>query len=59
MTGFMEGQLIETQVQEPHKSEALVKRVRLIRDISIEEGPLATCIKRRGLNIVKDLVHMF
>jgi hypothetical protein len=59
MTGFTEGQLIEAQVQARHKSEALVKRVRLIRDISIEEGPLATCIMRRGLDIVKDLVHMF
>jgi hypothetical protein len=25
----------------------------------MEEGQLATCILRRGLDIVKDLVHMF
>jgi hypothetical protein len=42
-----------------HNSEALEKGIRLIRDIAMEEGQLATCILRRGLDIVKDLVHMF
>jgi hypothetical protein len=59
MSGFTEGQLIEAQVQARHNSEALEKGVRLIRDIAMEEGQLATCILRRGLDIVKDLVHMF
>ena len=59
MSGFTEEQLIEAQVQARHNSEALEKGVRLIRDIAMEEGQLATCILRRGLDIVKDLVHMF
>jgi hypothetical protein len=46
MTGFMEGQLIEVQVQAWHNSEALEKVVRLIRDIAMEEGHLATRILR-------------
>jgi hypothetical protein len=42
----MEGQLIEVQVQAWHNSEALEKVVRLIRDIAMEEGQLATRILR-------------
>jgi hypothetical protein len=48
MSGFTEGQLIEAQVQARNNSETLEKGVRLIRDIAIEEGKLATCIRRRG-----------
>jgi uncharacterized membrane protein YfhO len=46
MTSFMEGQLIEVQVQAWHNSEALEKVVRLIRDIAMEEGQLAARILR-------------
>jgi hypothetical protein len=59
LSGFREGQLLEAQMQAENNSEALAMGVRLVRDIIMAEDQLATRVLGRGLDIVKDLVHMF
>ena len=59
LSGLTGPQLAEAQVQAQHNSEALETGIRLLRDIAMEESPLDPCTLEQGVDIIKELVHMF
>ena len=60
ISGFMEGQLIETRALARHNTEALEKGLWVIKDIVIDGGPLGQTFQDfGGSSLVTEIVGMF